>query len=354
MEAWAATITLAGVLPHFRMLPTVLTKMLPPPWLGLEPLEALLIVLGQPSARDGAVADAVPRPPLQQRRTTSSAVATDCLGLGPAMNEPRPKQLREPAVPALQGLPHPADLADNVRSLPPDRCRLAVVADQLAAIAEPGGSPGNHPVTGAGHEDSTIAKLLPMQVYQNRAAVRQRRLHGRPHGASHAAMPRLECMLPQPLLAEKKHVVRICKQAANQSSLLTPDVLERLEVAAARAETGHSRLRATARDCIRAQLIKALFEPSGLSSDGGTSVLADVLDQLQPGSATPLALDHQSAERDASRRLLEGKINRYINTCGATQTLAAVLDILGNHTFDYSQLVDTDDEADVTLDFEWT
>ena len=173
-------------------------------------------------------------------------------------------------------------------------------------------------------------------------------------------MPRLECMLPQPLLAEKKHVVRICKQAANQSSLLTLDVLERLEVAAARDEMGqfrqpgHSRLRAIARDCIRAQLIKALFEPSGLSSDGGTSVLAEVLDQLQPGSATPLALDHQSTERDASRRLLEGAINRYINTCGATQTLAAVLDILGNHTFDYSQLVDTDDEADVTLDSEWT
>ena len=160
--------------------------------------------------------------------------------------------------------------------------------------------------------------------------------------------------------AEKKHVVRICKQAVNESSVLTPDVLERLEVAAARDETGwfrkpgHSRLRATARDCIRAQLIKALFTPSGLSSDGGTSVLADVLDQLQPGSATPLALDHQCMERDASRRLLEGTINRYINTCGATQTLAAVLDIVGNHTFDYSQLVDTDDEAHVTLDFEWT
>ena len=29
-NAWATTITLAGVLPHFRMLPTVLTKMLPP------------------------------------------------------------------------------------------------------------------------------------------------------------------------------------------------------------------------------------------------------------------------------------------------------------------------------------
>ena len=160
--------------------------------------------------------------------------------------------------------------------------------------------------------------------------------------------------------AEKKHVVRICKQAANESSLLTPDVLERLEVAAARDATGqfrklgHSRLRATARDCVRAQLIKSLFEPSGLSSDGGTRVLADVLDQLHPSSATPVTLDGQSKERDASRRLLEGAINRHINTCDATQTLAAVLDIVGNHTFDYSQLIDTEDEADVTLDFEWT
>ena len=159
--------------------------------------------------------------------------------------------------------------------------------------------------------------------------------------------------------AEKKHVARICRQAVNESLVLTPDVLERLEVAAARDETGrfrnpgHSRLRATARDCIRAQLIRALFEPSGLSSDGATSVLADVLDQLQPGSATPLALDHQSTERDASRRLLEGAIYRYINMCGATQTLAAVLDTVGNHTFDYSQLVDTNDEADVELHFEW-
>ena len=159
--------------------------------------------------------------------------------------------------------------------------------------------------------------------------------------------------------AEKKHVVRLCKQAVNVSSVLTPDVVERLEVAVARDETGrlrkpgHSRLRATARDCIRAQLIKALFEPSGLSSDGGTNVLADVLDQLQPGSATSLALDHQSMERDANRRLLVGAVNRSINTCDVTQILAAVLDIVGNHNFDYSQLVDTDDEADVKLHFEW-
>ncbi|MCY4595113.1 MAG: hypothetical protein OXC19_09985 [Bryobacterales bacterium] len=160
--------------------------------------------------------------------------------------------------------------------------------------------------------------------------------------------------------AEKKRVARICKQSMNELSVLTPDVLERLEAAAARDETGqfrkpgHSRLRATARDCIRAQLIKALFEPSGLSSDGGTNVLADVLDQLQPSSATPVTRDAQSVERDASRRLLKGAINRYINTCDATQTLAAVLDTMGNHTFDYSRLIDTEDEAEVTLKFEWT
>ena len=59
-------------------------------------------------------------------------------------------------------------------------------------------------------------------------------------------------------------------------------------------------------------------------------------------------------ERDASRRLLEGAINRYISACDATQALAAVLDIVGNHTFDYSQLIDTEDEAEVTLDSEWT
>ena len=160
--------------------------------------------------------------------------------------------------------------------------------------------------------------------------------------------------------AEKKQVVRICKQAVNESSVLTPDVPERLEVAAARDATsqfrnpGHSRLRATARDCVRAQLFKALVEPSRLSSDGGTSVLANVLDHLQPSSATPLAPDGQGTECDVRRRLLEGAINRYINTCDTTQTLASVLDILGNHTFDYSRLIETEDEAEVTLEFEWT
>ena len=131
-------------------------------------------------------------------------------------------------------------------------------------------------------------------------------------------------------------------------------------MAAARDEKGglrkqdQSRLRAAARDGIRAQLIKVLFEPSGLSSDGGTRVLADMLDQLQPNSAAPLSLNGQSIERDASRRLLEGAINRHINTCNATQTLTAVLDIVRNQTFDYSQLIDTEDQEEVTLDFEWT
>ena len=59
-------------------------------------------------------------------------------------------------------------------------------------------------------------------------------------------------------------------------------------------------------------------------------------------------------ERDASRRLLEGAINRHISTCNATQTLAAILDIVRDHTFDYSQLIDIEDEAELTLDSEWT
>ena len=152
---------------------------------------------------------------------------------------------------------------------------------------------------------------------------------------------------------------QIIKVKPEGQECLHGTVLERLEAAAARDETcqfrkpGHSWLRATARDCIRAQLIKALFEPSGLSSDGGTSVLADVLDQLQPSSATPHDLDRQSIEREASRRLLEGAINRHISTSNATQTLAAVLDIVRTHALDYPQLIDTEDEADVTLDFEW-
>ena len=160
--------------------------------------------------------------------------------------------------------------------------------------------------------------------------------------------------------AEKKHFVRICNRGVHESSVLPPDFLERIEMADAREEpgglgkAGQSQLGAAARDCIRAQLIKVLFEPSDLSSDSGTRPLANILDQLQPNSAAPLALDGQSIEREASRRLLEGVINRYISTCNATQTLAAVLDILRNHTFDYSQLIDIEDEAELTLDSAWT
>ena len=75
--------------------------------------------------------------------------------------------------------------------------------------------------------------------------------------------------------AERNRVFRICKQTVHESSLLTPDVLERIEMADARGETGEraesgqSHLRATAQDCIRAQLIKVLFKPPGLSGDGG-------------------------------------------------------------------------------------
>ena len=158
---------------------------------------------------------------------------------------------------------------------------------------------------------------------------------------------------------EKERIARICNRAVHESSALPPDFLERTEMADAGDETGglgktgQSQLRAAARDCVSARLIKVLFEPSGLSSDGGTRLLADLLDQLQPNSAVPLALDSQSIEREASCRLLEGAINRYI-TCNATQTLAAVLDILRNHTFDYSQLIDIEDEAELTLDSEWT
>ena len=160
--------------------------------------------------------------------------------------------------------------------------------------------------------------------------------------------------------AEKERIVRICNRTVHESSVLPPDFLERIEMVDVGDETGglgktgQSRLRAAARDCIRAQLIKVLFEPSGLSSDGGTRFLADMLDQLQPNSAAPLALDCQSIEREARRRLLEGAINRYISTSNATHTLAAVLDIVRNHTFDYSQLIDIEDEAELTLDSEWT
>ena len=74
-----------------------------------------------------------------------------------------------------------------------------------------------------------------------------------------------------------------------------------------------------------------------------------MLDQLQPATAAPLALDGQSIEREASRRLLEGAINRYVSTCNATQTLAAVLDIVRNHTVDYSQLIRTEGEGTMRL-----
>lgn len=65
-------------------------------------------------------------------------------------------------------------------------------------------------------------------------------------------------------------------------------------------------------------------------------------------------LDGQSTERDSSRRLLEGTINRHIETSDATQTLAAFLDIVGNQTVDYSQLIDIEDEAEMTLELEPT
>ena len=160
--------------------------------------------------------------------------------------------------------------------------------------------------------------------------------------------------------AERKRIVRLCKQATDEAPVLAPDVLERIGLAAARDETGglgkpgQSRLRAAARDFLRTQLIKMLFEPSGLSSGGATRVLADLLDQLQPHTAAPPSPDGQSIERDASRRLLEGAINRHISTGDATQTLATVLDIVRNHTIDYAQLVETEDEADMAFAPEWT
>lgn len=160
--------------------------------------------------------------------------------------------------------------------------------------------------------------------------------------------------------AERRRIVRTCKRAAHASPALTQDVLEPIELAAERDEAGalrkpsHSRLRAAARDGIRTQLIKVLFEPSGLSSDDATRALAEILDQLQPNSGAPSALDGQSTERDPTHRLLEGAINCHIGTCNATQTLATVLDIVRNHTIDYSQLIDTQDDAEMTLDLEAT
>lgn len=160
--------------------------------------------------------------------------------------------------------------------------------------------------------------------------------------------------------AEKKHIVWIFNQAVHESQVLTPDVLERIAIVGARDETGglgrtgQSQLRAAAQDCLRAQLIKVLFAPSGLSSDVGSRLLADMLDQLQPNSATPHDLDRHDIEHEASRRLLEGAINRHISTSNATQTLTAVLDIVRTHVLDYSQLTDTEDEEELTLDPEWT
>ena len=107
----------------------------------------------------------------------------------------------------LQGSPYPADFAKNARTLPPGRCRLTVIADQLATVAELGRAPGNDPVTGARDEDRSVAELFPLEVNQNRAAVRQPRLNGRPHGARRAAMPRLKRMLAQPPLAEVARTV---------------------------------------------------------------------------------------------------------------------------------------------------
>ena len=85
-----------------------------------------------------------------------------------------------------------------------------------------------------------------------------------------------------------------------------------------------------------------------------TRALADILDQLQPDGAAPPAQNGQSTERDSSRRLLEGAINRHIETSDATQTLAAVLDIVGDQTVDYSQLIDIEDEPEMTLELEST
>ena len=160
--------------------------------------------------------------------------------------------------------------------------------------------------------------------------------------------------------AEKQHIVRIFNQAVHESQVLIPDVLERIATAGARDETGglgrtgQSQLRAAARDCLRAQLIRVLFAPSGLSSDVGARLLADMLDQLQPNSVTPHDLDRQSTEREASRRLLEGAINRHISTSNATRTLAAVLGVVRTYALDYPQLIDTEDEAELTLESEWT
>ena len=72
--------------------------------------------------RGQSIASVVPFRDGQRSPDESWVAATGSLGPGPTANDPRPQPLREPALPALQGLPHPSDLADNVQSLPPDRC----------------------------------------------------------------------------------------------------------------------------------------------------------------------------------------------------------------------------------------
>ena len=106
------------------------------------------------------------RPQLLYLNTWSSRLHVDLRRarsqtLAPTPNEACPKQ---PGAPPLQGSRYPADFADNARTLPPDRCGLTVIADQLAAVAELGRSLGNDPVTGARDEDRTVAELFPLEV----------------------------------------------------------------------------------------------------------------------------------------------------------------------------------------------
>ena len=160
--------------------------------------------------------------------------------------------------------------------------------------------------------------------------------------------------------AERRHFVRICKQAVHGTAVLSPDVLERIEVAGASegtdklGKTEQSQLRTAARERIRAQLIRLLSGPSGQSTDGGARLPADLLGRPQLDSGSPLGQDGKSVEREASRQLLEVAITRYISTSNATQTLAAVLDMVRDHTLDYSQLIVIEDEAELTLDSDWT
>ena len=71
----------------------------------------------------------------------------------------------------------PGQLAELRRNRSPGRRRVRFVADQLPAIGELDRPSGNDPVTGARDKDRTIAELFPAVVHQNRAAVRQCRLH---------------------------------------------------------------------------------------------------------------------------------------------------------------------------------